>query len=72
MPGIRDIILVQFDDHGVMNITFPQDQNDRPKEETEMDSIAGDNPFLETDLPLTQLAENAEASDDQDFSTLST
>ena len=59
MPGIRDSILVDFDEHGYMNISFPRPEESASSEEAEtLDSIAADTPFSESDLPLAQLAED--------------
>lgn len=57
MPGIGDRITVTFDEEGFMNISFPQREEKEPIPDT-VDDISEDNPFLESDLPLTQLAEN--------------
>ena len=74
MPGIRDSILLTFDDDGFMNISFPGPEEDTVKEEEPLEKLDGDNPFFESDLPLSQLAENP--VDPEDFSgesaTLST
>ena len=57
MPGIGDSILLDFDDEGFMNISFPRaDYDDTVPEEEPLDSISEDNPFAESDLPLSQLA----------------
>ena len=65
MPGIRDSILLTFDENGYMNISFPQDTAHATENEDEpLENIAVDNPFLESDLPLSQLAENPENAED--------
>ncbi len=60
MPGIRDSILVTFDEHGYMNISFPRSESVSEGEPEPLESIADDNPFVESDLPLSQLAENSD------------
>ena len=65
MPGIRDSILLTFDENGYMNISFPQETAHATENEDEpLENIAVDNPFLESDLPLSQLAENPENAED--------
>ena len=65
MPGIRDSILLTFDENGYMNISFPLDTAHATENEDEpLENIAVDNPFLESDLPLSQLAENPENAED--------
>ena len=57
MPGIGDSILLDFDEEDYMNISFPRnDFDDTAPEEPPLDSISEDNPFAESDLPLSQLA----------------
>ena len=63
MPGIRDSILVTFDDNNYMNISFPAAKPDKTETEP-LESIAGDNPFSESDLPLSQLAEPSGEDED--------
>ena len=65
MPGIADSILLTFDDQGYMNISFPQ-ETAQPEEENTLYSMAHeDNPFLESDLPLAQLADGPEGEEDE-------
>ncbi len=64
MPGIRDSILITFDEHGYLNISFPKDEPADDPEEEALENIEGDNPFFESDLPLSQLAENKEQTSD--------
>ena len=65
MPGIRDSILLTFDENGYMNISFPQETGRATENEDEpLENIAVDNPFIESDLPLSQLAENPENAED--------
>ena len=72
MPGIRDSILLTFDANGYMNISFPKaDQKTPGTEEEALDNMAGDNPFVESDLPLSQLAESPEKPDHPDSDELS-
>ena len=60
VPGIRDSILLTFDENGYMNISFPKEKTDTSENEDEpLENITVDNPFIESDLPLPQLAENA-------------
>ena len=79
MPGIMDSILLEFDEEGFMNISFPKEVPPSDEDNSdELDNIAGDNPFSESDLPLSQLAEGekeekgGEPSSDQDYSPFST
>ncbi len=60
MPGIGDSILLDFDEEGFMNISFPSEETG-PEEEDIFpeDPISPENPFSESDLPLSQLAELA-------------
>ena len=59
MPGIADSILLTFDDNGYMNISFPKQEAPQKEEET-LEEIEEDNPFFESDLPLSQLADEGE------------
>ena len=59
MPGIADRILLTFDDNGYMNISFPKQEAPQKEEET-LEEIEEDNPFFESDLPLSQLADEGE------------
>jgi len=60
MPGIGDSILVEFDEEGFLNISFPREEEEEPEEDRDvLEHINGDNPFLESDLPLTQLASDS-------------
>ena len=61
MPGIGDSIVLSFGEDGFMNISFPKKEVDADDEEDNLDTI-GENPFTESDLPLTQLAEDEEDS----------
>ena len=47
------------DDHGYMNISFPKQETPQNEEET-LEEIEADNPFFESDLPLSQLADEGE------------
>ncbi len=65
MPGIGDSILVQFDQSGFMNISFPRDEkNDSEEMEETLEVISEDNPFSESDLPLSQLVDKNDADSD--------
>ncbi len=57
MPGIRDSVIISFDDSGYLNISFPNPDEDQDGEEP-LEKLEGDNPFFESDLPLSQLADN--------------
>ena len=68
MPGIRDSILLDFDEEGFMNISFPREDPDADEADQDMlDNISSDNPFSESDLPLSQLAES-ESMETESFS----
>lgn len=72
MPGIRDSILLTFDANGYMNISFPRADQKTPGTEGEaLDDMSGDNPFMESDLPLSQLAEGTDEQDRPDSDELS-
>ena len=72
MPGIRDSILLTFDENGYMNISFPKEEPGTSGEEGEtLDGMTGDNPFVESDLPLSQLAEGSGETDQPDSTELS-
>ena len=71
MPGIGDSVLLTFDENGYMNISFPRAEVPEEEDET-IDSIAEDNPFADSDLPLSQLAEEGETLENQDDPPLST
>ena len=58
MPGIGDSFLLDFDENGFINISFPREENKDNEEEDALANISEDNPFLESDLPLAQLAED--------------
>ncbi|MBQ9251528.1 MAG: MBL fold metallo-hydrolase [Clostridia bacterium] len=64
MPGIGDQILVEFDEEGFLNISFPLDEAGGEGGKDTVDNISSDNPFMESDLPLSQLAENEEEKKD--------
>jgi len=65
MPGIGDSILVQFDQSGFMNISFPRDEKNNSEEmEETLEVISEDNPFSESDLPLSQLVDKNDADSD--------
>ena len=65
MPGIGDSILVHFDEAGFMNISFPREENTESEEIKEtLEVISEDNPFSESDLPLSQLVDKNESDSD--------
>ena len=69
LPGYGDKLRVQMDEEGYLNVTFPQEEEpdeageSSPEGESELPLDEGetllseDDPFLESDLPLTSLAE---------------
>ena len=64
MPGIGDQILMDFDEEGFMTISFPRKDPDDGSEDEGIDHLE-DNPFAESDLPLSQLSEtDGEAPED--------
>jgi hypothetical protein len=64
MPGIGDQILLDFDEEGFMTISFPRRDPDDSSEDEGIDHLE-DNPFAESDLPLSQLSEtDGEAPED--------
>ena len=63
MPGIGDSIFVDFDEEGFLNISFPREEEPGEPDDLE-ESIAGDNPFFESDLPLAQLADHPDSESD--------
>lgn len=66
MPGIGDSILLDFDAEGFMNISFPKSgKEETPEEEDSLVNISPDNPFLESDLPLTQLVEEKDPEEEE-------
>ena len=70
MPGIGDSILLHFDENGFLNISFPRETpaaEDQDSDES-LDSISAENPFDESDLPLSQLADEftSEEEDQED------
>ena len=62
LPGYGDLLAVELDDEGYLNLSFP-DRDGLPEEEEEEEPrdletiLTGDDPFNESDLPLLQLAE---------------
>ncbi len=65
LPGYGDLLNIELDDDGYLNLSFPE-HPPLPAGETEAGNaepetgdsmLSEDDPFLETDLPLTQLAE---------------
>ena len=65
MVGLGDRIQVEQGEDGYLTISFPKD------DEISVDLLDpdGENPFDETDLPLSQLVENEENRNPSDFST---
>ena len=59
MPGYGDVLGIEMDEDGYLNLYYPEPA--APAEEEEDPLMAEDDPFLESDLPVSQLAEeNAE------------
>ena len=66
LPGYGDRLLVQEDEEGYLNLSFPENFREAmeklqktEEENTVQDPLMNeDDPFLESDLPLPQLAEN--------------
>ncbi len=62
MPGIGDMIDLNFDENGYMDISFPPTETNEPgeaaTEEADLEELITENPFDESDLPLSQLAED--------------
>ena len=62
LPGYGDLLAVELDDEGYLNLSFPE-RGGPPAEEEEEEPrdletiLTGDDPFNESDLPLLQLAE---------------
>ena len=62
LPGYGDLLAVELDDEGYLNLSFPE-RDGSPEEEEEEEPrdletiLTGDDPFSESDLPLLQLAE---------------
>ena len=66
MPGIGDCICVQLDESGFINISFPKENpvaalsghtDSEAENEVDLEDNPGENPFSESDLPLSQLAD---------------
>ena len=58
LPGYGDRLGVEMDEEGYLNLYIPEPEAEQVPEEEEADILDEDDPFLESDLPLTQLAEN--------------
>ena len=69
MPGIGDSIIVEQQDNGYMNISFPKVNPEDEEEQIELEEITEDNPFSESDLPLSQLADSTEEKEDDENSS---
>ena len=68
MPGICESVELELDDDGYINIFAPQDETpaeEEPEEEIAEDVLSGDNPFSDSDLPLSQLAMDEDNSSDE-------
>ena len=64
MPGFGDRLLLEEDEEGYLNLSFPKSDTDRVSDDTAEDQdplTEENNPFLESDLPLSQLAEEDES-----------
>lgn len=65
MPEYGDVLKITVDDSGFMNLSFPTREevarvSPDPVEESISDSLSENNPFNDSDLPLSQLAFTAE------------
>ncbi len=62
LPGYGDTLGINMEDDGYLNLYFPQPDTQPETEEAEPEEtdslLAEDDPFMESDLPLSQLAEN--------------
>ena len=63
LPGYGDLLNIEQDAEGYLNISFPEQPEFPAEEEAEQEGspdgepmLSENDPFLETDLPLTQLA----------------
>ena len=67
MPGIGDSIFLDFDAEGYLNISFPlEDPMVETEEEEELeDELSEENPFRESDLPLSQLMDENDENDQE-------
>ena len=55
MPGYGDSVLLRTDGKEFLDISFPREE---PREEDQpLEEVISNNPFFESDLPLTQLAD---------------
>ena len=73
MPGYGDLLCINMDEEGYLNLSFPEfpagpEAEDRAPdaEYPEDDLLLEDNPFLESDLPLPQLAETEPKPEESD------
>jgi len=65
MPGYGDRLLVEEDEEGYLNLSFPKETEEEAQEPAEAENdplLEENNPFLESDLPLPQLAEEDQKS----------
>ena len=68
LPGYGDLLNIELDGEGYLNLSFPERtefpaETDKGGEQEKTDEgpiLSEDDPFLETDLPLAQLAEHGE------------
>ena len=68
LPGYGDLLNIELDGEGYLNLSFPEraelpgeeGSEEEPEKPEEGPILSEDDPFLETDLPLAQLAENGE------------
>ena len=58
LPGYGDLLKIELDEDGYLNLSFPERRKRKENEAEEDSLLSEDNPFLETDLPLAQLAED--------------
>ncbi len=65
MPGLGDAIDLSFDENGYMDISFPRIEPEEKVEEEnpDLEDLITENPFDESDLPLSQLAEDEDSEE---------
>ncbi len=64
MPGLGDAIDLSFDEKGYMDISFPKEEvipeEQGEEDKADLEELIAENPFDESDLPLSQLAQEEE------------
>ena len=69
LPGYGDRLGVEMDEEGYLNLYIPEPEAEPVPEEEEEDILDEDNPFLDSDLPLSQLAEDQEEKPPEEASS---